>query len=644
MKGKCRCALLSAFLLASNFYACLEGCEKGNVPMRLPLRQAHALVLLVALVLLSLRQFSFIIEPLQPNVAFPIAASPSSTTQATCNSAQTCLSCAALHNIGCTWCVETSKCLIDDGQVACFDKERGYCSPILLRSLPARIRVIYVGKRSGGPEALVQLHLALLFWGFNSTLETRVKQVGKGLLPYFRQSYAAEFATYGIRMHRSKDYAGFLSSGLATDLLVLTETWPCKRSLIFYGGSGARQLQYYLTAQDRRWTYDISHMYIPDAHPEACTIIGHTDFIANSYLNISRKAMIRPYVSPHIVQRAASFQQAVASGARKKKTSVLYDGDAGIDEAHFSASFRPRLRKAASLKPDALYSLMEDSVAVIDFNMPGAERLVLEAALFSCLVIINDELNGASTVDFPVPARFRIKGRNYSCVEQLVSEADSGRSLSRELEPFVTFVKQLRPDFLRQVRRYFSDSVHVVLRAQRELDSSLQVQILSVLLFVPLATISVTFTGQVQLVSGLPGFLLFRSFLEQHYLLSSVEFTSAGRETVPASAAYVVEISDREWYFASQNVVGALAVECEAGPCPYRLDRNGAFLCSSRESWLLGLRADNKSHIETVPILASWRSAGEKMLAHSVSEVAESAEARESALWKNFCDTIGCTR
>ncbi len=562
--------------------------------------------------------------------------------ESSCSTAASCHLCATRHLLGCTWCVESHRCLSSEAAAHCTDAEAGFCSPILLRPLPGRIRVIYVGKRSGGPEALVQLHLALLHWGFNSTLETRTKQVGKGLLPFFKSAYAEEFRKYGVRMHRSKDYGAFLASGAPEDILVLTETWPCKRPLVFFQGTGARQVQYYLTAQPRRWTYDISHMYISDAYPEACTIVAHTDFIANNYLNISRRALLRPYISPHILKRGAEYRKSTSQ--QGKKSTVLYDGDAGIDERAFSQSFRTRLRKAASLKPDALYSLMEKSRAVIDFAMPGAERLVFEAALFNCVPIINDELNGASEIDFPLPPWARIVGRNASAVESVVDHVDKldAEALKSHLSPFIAFVEKMKPAFLRSVRQYFSDSLHVIIRATG-FDETLMAQLVSFLIFVPLGTISVVIPRSGHTGAGLPSFQSFRTFLAKHYFLSSVEFTTDVAVNVPQSAAFVLIVDSGKWFVVSGDIVGALAVESEAiGSHPFYFDlpHGGlvVFFASMHwKSYHSGWSNDDAIRNMTT-LLAGWKSAAGRMVALSVKELAASKEIQSAAVWQNFCE------
>jgi hypothetical protein len=414
-------------------------------------------------------------------------------TRGECASASTCSNCVQRK---CAWCAESLTCIDANSRNSCADIENHStgCSAVFLFPIPAKHRVIYVGKRSGGPEALVQLHLALLHWNFTSTLETRKRQVGKSLLPYFRDMYANDFNRFGVRMQKNLDYKEFISSGASSDVLILTETWPCRRGVRFDKGSGARQLQYHLTVQDRKYTYDVSHMYIPNAYPEECAVFTHTHYMTSVFMNQSSKATLLPYISPSILAAANNFKS-TNENAMLARTIILYDGDALFDTSKVSPEFRPFLVKAASIKPQRLLKLFEKVLCVIDFGMPGAERLILEASLFGSIVIISDELNGVDRIDFPIPERFRLNGRDYSSLNTIIQDLVQARELGtlnryvEEFNPFREFVRGQRTQFYRSVRRYFSDSAHFVLRY----GVSTTILITAILVHIPLATITVVF-------------------------------------------------------------------------------------------------------------------------------------------------------
>lgn len=482
-----------------------------------------------------------------------------------CSSIATCDACALQYR-SCLWCASQLAC--QPLHSPCLDAEIGHCSSIFLTLHPFRYRVIYVGKRSGGPEALIQLHLALLQWGFNSTLETRRKQVGGSLLPFFRNSYLKEFAALGVRMLKSTDYKAFLSSAIPQDILILTETWPCKKDVVFFNG-GVRQLQYHLTIQDRRFTYDISHMYIPDAKPEACTIFTHTNFMSNVFLNQSSKSTLAPYVSPHIELRAAEFAQKTGMFSLQGRTIILYDGDAQFDANSVAVEYQQFLRKAASVKPHVLYEHFSKAICVIDFAMPGLERLVLEGSLFGAPVIINDELNGADVSDFPLPRRFRIAGRNYTQLNVLLRElfdasqnAERGRKLQLEFLPFRQYVTSLKSQFHRSVRKYFSDSVHFLVAADCFNGNALALKVLiaSIFAFVPFATVTISFSiAESNFADDFNNEV--GDTLKQLYLQASLNTVVSNNsfDDHPYHALYVVHVKRSDCFVGSYDFVSILA-------------------------------------------------------------------------------------
>lgn len=265
------------------------------------LRVWLCLALLLSVIGTSLLRKYFIIAALQEGTSEALVLSP-------CASRISCLDCSRAPH--CCWCASTETCIDNskEHESTCDsgDEECGYCSPILLpvstaAAHPSRhtFRVIYVGRKTGGPEALVQLYLALRRWGWNASLETRKKQVGKRMHPFFLEAYSNEFRSLGLRMRWSEDYRSFIKSGRFGDVLVLTETWPCVAGVRYLPavaptiptsvGSvlGVRQLQYQLTVQNRNLTYDISHMYVEKANPVECSTFAHTHYIAREFLQIS---------------------------------------------------------------------------------------------------------------------------------------------------------------------------------------------------------------------------------------------------------------------------------------------------------------------------------------------------------------------
>jgi hypothetical protein len=401
---------------------------------------------------------------------------------------------------------------------------------------------------------------------------------GSSPLPFFQKNYRDEFKRFGKRFVKRRSYREFLNRSEPNDILILTETWPCEKDRIFFRGSGSRQIQYYLTAQDRRFTYDISYLYIPNADPESCGVFTHTHYMTTLFLNQSTKATITPYVTPSIVELAAR-QKANKDHWKHlttKKSLILIDGDAGFQIEKFAPELRPRIQTAASIEPYNLYHMYASSLAVVDWAMPGAERLVLEGSLFDTAVVINDEINGVDPVDFPVPKRFRIAGRNYTALNGVLTQivtahrdAQQWGKLISEFEPMRSSVASLRPAFYRAVRRFFSDAIHFtfhasVFGAQRDLFSA----VVSTLAAMPIASVSIVDPLLERDRSA--QWSAFEAFLRTHYLWSSVDLVRTAADIrIPASALFAastVENRSRACFVATERFVDVVAVNFDLFP------------------------------------------------------------------------------
>ena len=99
---------------------------------------------------------------------------------------------------GCVWCANQQRCVDSStvGAAMCEDMEFYSCPAVLHTPIPQKHRVIHVGIRKGGPEALIQLHLALNHWGFRTTLDTRHSNKEKGgpVKSFFLEMCKEEFA------------------------------------------------------------------------------------------------------------------------------------------------------------------------------------------------------------------------------------------------------------------------------------------------------------------------------------------------------------------------------------------------------------------------------------------------------------------
>lgn len=387
-----------------------------------------------------------------------------------CSLRSSCLACLfdagtgyRVENNECVWCAASATCIgAATAMSVCVDVESFACPAVLHSAVPQTHRVIHVGIRKGGPEALVQLHLALVHWGFSTTLDTRKSKKEKGgpVMPFFLQSYQEEFKR-APPLRWVRDYDDWHNSGADGDVLIATETWPCKNDAQRYLPQGVRQMQWHLTVWPRR---DRSQ----------CTIAGHTRYVASAYMRQSERALLFPYVSPHIVALAASRQDWKAN----KEDLVLYDSDTKLSDRDLeSRQGVSRVAKIATgYTPEQLYALYGRAKAGIDLQLPGGERFIYEAALFDVCLVVDKALNGLDTQDFPLPETFRVPPNNLAALNAAVDQCISNFSAVAPLfSQLKTTVLQQRSTFLRHVRQYFSNSVHVVgiVCSQQDADSLL---------------------------------------------------------------------------------------------------------------------------------------------------------------------------
>jgi hypothetical protein len=423
-----------------------------------------------------------------------------------CSAAKGCAACLTRATVsgkrggdGCVWCAPRAACTpAGQASPACpaDDVEDTSCPAVLQQVPPQTVRVIHVAIRKGGPEALVQMHLALVHWGFRTTLDTRRSKKEKGgpVVPFFLEAYKAEFAK-APPLRYEKDYQAWLDSAAEGDVLMSTETWRCRNDAQGFLRKGARQMQWHLTV----W---------PKRDRSGCTIASHTNYIAEKYMRQSRHSVMFPYISPHILRLAATR----ASWAAGKTNLVMYDGDVKMADGDFKPLSLAKgsaygahaqlaavqqamtVKKATGMTPEQLYAKYGQAKVGIDWELPGAERFVYEAALFDVCIIVDDTLNGGDRGDLPIPDRFRVKPNDKKALHERVAECllDYDGVIA-EFAPLKRHVHEQRTNFLRHVRRYFSNSVHVVtvVATQAQADRHFARFVAATLIQVPFAAIEV---------------------------------------------------------------------------------------------------------------------------------------------------------
>jgi hypothetical protein len=503
---------------------------------RVPLSTAARKLVIIGALIAAVTMYvtttiSVFSAPSDPPV--PLGVAPRRRTAAPsddCSSRASCLSClfdtvrgVRLQEKECVWCAGSGRCVDENSAAgaACEDVEDFACPSVLHSKVPQNHRVIHVGIRKGGPEALVQLHLALVHWGFTTTLDTRKSKKEKGgpVMPFFLTSYHEEFSK-APPLRWVRDYEDWHSSGVDGDVLIATETWMCKNDPSRYLPNGVRQMQWHLTVWPRR---DRSQ----------CTIAGHTRYVASAYMRQSERALMFPYVSPHIVALAASQ----SDWSSKKEDIVLYDSDTKLtDHDLISNHGVSRVAKIASgYTPEQLYALYGRAKAGIDLQLPGGERFVYEAALFDVCLIVDRALNGLDTEDFPLPMAFRVPPGNLTALNAAVDQCVANYSAVAPLfAPLKWMVLRQRTTFLRHVRQYFSNSVHVVgvVCSQDDADRFVMPFIVATLLQTPFAVVEIQIPFNITLNEKHPSwvFLHDNSWLAAviiHRVQGSVEDTAS---------------------------------------------------------------------------------------------------------------------
>jgi hypothetical protein len=180
-----------------------------------------------------------------------------------------------------------------------------------------------------------------------------------------------------------------------------------------------------------------------------CSMLSHAYYIARPYtgnpiwipgyekidLNLPEEYQLTPYVTPSLVKAAVEHTQMLRSGriyvqklATPKRNVVIIDNDARL----LARGYEAAVKQTKSIVPDvqfviatgmsrnALTQLMKDAKVVYDDCMVGSERVPMEACLFGAVVITNNCNVGLRFADVPSP--LRLVGSPDSDVDQYVAE------------------------------------------------------------------------------------------------------------------------------------------------------------------------------------------------------------------------------
>ena len=252
---------------------------------------------------------------------------------------------------------------------------------------------------TGGPEALVQLALALDSLCPNSTYlavrptNPRLQREYPGLASLPRLPYNS------------------LRRG---DLYVTPEHVACDRQL---GANGVRQVVYMLSAKARRRNYQSIRA--------GCRLLSHNYWGAehtSTGLVLSSEWIVRPYISPSIRSRClARMAAAEGEGAfQPRRDLVLIDHDVPSEveaaarsacDAHGYECVRVGSTTGAvdadtTRRPrEEVLKLLEAAKVVVDWCLVGAERLAIEAMLCGAVLLTSACKAGLEPRDFPLPRR-----------------------------------------------------------------------------------------------------------------------------------------------------------------------------------------------------------------------------------------------
>lgn len=270
-----------------------------------------------------------------------------------------------------------------------------------------------IGANTGGPEALLQLFLALKKAAEGLTLE--VKPLTQEPPREFVKEYPEWAGNVISRDHEVAEY----------DIVIVPEMRRCADMRVRF--PKAERIFVWLLRGG-----DVSVRSLS----EGCELLSHTYYIArpqtgnpswmpdNRKINISLgdAFQLTPYITPSLVREASAHTKMLRSGRiytkkieTPKKNIVIFDDDTRL--AAYPQAYDKVMRETLSRVPgtkfvtasgmsrESLLQLMKDAKIVYDDCMVGSERVPMEAALFGNVVITNACNVGSRFADAPFPIR-----------------------------------------------------------------------------------------------------------------------------------------------------------------------------------------------------------------------------------------------
>ena len=249
-------------------------------------------------------------------------------------------------------------------------------------------------KFTGGPEALILMLLA----AGPSSYATRDPATCH---PVFRDTYPS------ILQHRVRGKRD-LARWRAGDVLILPEQASCPAALL---AKGVKVYIWLLGA--------VGPGLIAKKKAQGCKFLAHSFWLSTAYaasdgLRLPPTSVIRPYFAPAMVALARSDAQARLradpAAARVRSDVVLLNHDLSrrAKEKLGGVCARLTCTMVVGFTREQLVDLFRSAKVIVGWCMRGAEKTVVEAALFGVHVVTSTScMNDADARDFPVPASHR---------------------------------------------------------------------------------------------------------------------------------------------------------------------------------------------------------------------------------------------
>ena len=226
-----------------------------------------------------------------------------------------------------------------------------------IRLLPVSSSMIYIhtyaSVNTGGPEALVQLALAL-------SLHKNVTIFPVKIHPHFVHEYPAI-------VQLPQYHPGKANS---EDIVILPEVETCRR----FGSA-------------RVFIWLLSYKIKQSRH--SCMNIAHNSFIGRYFGNIP---VIRPYITPSTVKFCRR-----ARNVRRNRSTVLIDNDSPQAFSQYGTIVKGYSRSH-------LMHMLANARYIVDWNFVGSERMPIEGLLCGAYVLTSTEAkNCALGDDFHFP-------------------------------------------------------------------------------------------------------------------------------------------------------------------------------------------------------------------------------------------------